>query len=92
MTLHPDPWPLRIDEEGVIRVGKSRVTLDVVVDDYQSGLSPEEIARQLDTLNLADIYGALAYYFRHQEEPGPTHYCLSKLQPFCRISSRKSVS
>jgi uncharacterized protein (DUF433 family) len=28
----------------------------------------EEIVRQLDTLELADVYGALGYYHRHREE------------------------
>jgi len=68
MVLHSDPLPLRIDETGTIRVGSSRVTLDVLLSDYRSGLSPEEIVRQLDTLNLADVYAAIAYYHRHRDE------------------------
>src|SRR6266849_1574824 len=32
------------------------------------GMNPEEIARGLDTLTLADVHGALAYYFRRQTE------------------------
>src|SRR5436309_3470776 len=67
-TLHSDPVPLRLDETGTIRVGSSRVTLDVLLADYKGGLAPEEIARQLDTLSLADVYGALAYYHRHRDE------------------------
>ena len=55
IPLHADPVPLRADETGTIRVGSSRVTLDVLLADYLSGLSPEEIARQLDTLDLADV-------------------------------------
>src|SRR5947209_4828588 len=58
----------RTDETGTIRIGPSRVTLDVLLADYQSGMSPEEIVRQLDTLNLADVYEAIAYYHRHREE------------------------
>src|SRR5438128_2513627 len=68
VTLHTDPVPLRVDETGTIRVGSSRVTLDVLLADYGRGMSPEEIARQLDTLELADVYGALEYYHRHREE------------------------
>jgi uncharacterized protein (DUF433 family) len=68
ILLHADPVPLQVDESGTIRVGSSRVTLDVLLADYRSGLSPEEIVRQLDTLDLADVYGAIAYYHRHRGE------------------------
>jgi hypothetical protein len=34
ITLHADPVPLRVDDTGAIRVGQSRVTLDVLL---QSG-------------------------------------------------------
>jgi uncharacterized protein (DUF433 family) len=60
--------PLRLDETGTIRVGPSRVSLDVVLADYLGGLTPEEIVRELDTLSLADVYGAIAYYHRHRED------------------------
>src|SRR5436853_4009886 len=68
LTLHSDPIPLRLDDTGSIRVGQSRVTLDVLLQYWRLGMTPEEIARGLDTLTLADIHGALAYYFRHQTE------------------------
>jgi uncharacterized protein (DUF433 family) len=68
VTLHADPVPLRVDETDTIRVGQSRVTLDVLVQYYRMGMKPEEIARGLDTLTLADVHGALAYYLRHQAE------------------------
>jgi uncharacterized protein (DUF433 family) len=68
ITLHADPAPLRVDETGTIRVGPSRVTLDVLLQYWRQGMTPEEIARGLDTLTLADVHGALAYYFRHQAE------------------------
>lgn len=68
IPLHADPVPLRVDDTGTIRVGSSRVTLDVLLADYRSGLSPEEIVRQMDTLDLADVYAAIAYYHRHRGE------------------------
>lgn len=68
ITLHTDPLPLHVDETGTIRVGQTRVTLDVLLADYRSGVSPEEIVRQLDTLDLADVYAVLAYYHRHRDE------------------------
>ncbi len=68
LTLHADPLPLRVDDSGAIRVGQSRVSLDVLLQYWRMGMKPEEIARGLDTLTLADVHGALAYYFRHQAE------------------------
>src|SRR5438876_11825934 len=68
ITLHADPLPLRVDDTGAIRVGQSRVTLDVLLQYWRMGMTPEEIARGLDTLTLADVHGALAYYLRHQSE------------------------
>src|SRR5947209_6447074 len=66
ITIHADPVPLCADETGTIRVGQSRVSLDVLLQYWRMGLKPEEIARGLDTLSLADVHGALAYYHRHQ--------------------------
>jgi len=40
----------------------------VLLADYRSGMTAEQIAQQLDTLSLADIHGAIAYYHRHREE------------------------
>jgi uncharacterized protein (DUF433 family) len=68
ITLHADPVPLRVDDTGTIRVGQSRVTLDALLQYWRTGMKPEEIARGLDTLTLADVHGALAYYLRHQAE------------------------
>jgi uncharacterized protein (DUF433 family) len=68
ITLHTDPVPLRLDDTGTIRVGASRVTLDVLLADYHSGMTPEEIVRQLDTLDLPDVYAAIAYYHRHRAD------------------------
>ncbi len=58
--------PLRLDAQGTIRVGRSRVTLDTVIDAYQRGTGPEAIARQFPAVSLADVYGTIAYYLQHQ--------------------------
>jgi uncharacterized protein (DUF433 family) len=68
ITVHADPVPLHVDETGTLRVGNTRITLDVLLADHRNGMTPEEIVEQLDTLTLPDVYGALAYYYRHQEE------------------------
>lgn len=60
--------PLRVDEGGVIRVGDTRVTLDVVLAAYREGASPEEILLRFPTLRLQHIYLAISYYLAHRDE------------------------
>lgn len=60
--------PLRMDEGGAVRVGKTRVSFDLVVEQYENGMTPEEMVRAYDTLDLADIHAVIAYYLRHRGE------------------------
>jgi uncharacterized protein (DUF433 family) len=60
--------PLRTDQDGVIRVGKTRVTLLTIVTRHRVGDSPEDIHRGFPTVALGDIYAVLAYYLAHQAE------------------------
>jgi uncharacterized protein (DUF433 family) len=60
--------PLRTDEDGVIRVGRTRVTLQSVVDDIRRGASPEEIVHHYPALDLADAYLVVGYYLQNREE------------------------
>ena len=68
LTIHPDAPPLRIDETGTVRVGKTRVVLEAVVQAFRDGATPEQVVQDYDTLELADVYGVVAYYLRHREE------------------------
>ncbi len=68
IPLHADPPPLRVDAGGAVRIGKSRVGLDVVVEQYENGMTPEDLVRAYDTLDLADVHAAIAYYLRHRDE------------------------
>ena len=60
--------PLITDDHGVVRVGGTRVTLDVVVHAYDAGASPEEIVQSFPTLKLPDVYATIAYLLRHRGE------------------------
>src|SRR5205807_9878068 len=55
-------------QRGAVRVGKSRVNLDLVVEQYENGMTPDDLVRAYDTLDLADVYAVIAYYLRHREE------------------------
>ncbi|MDB5310383.1 MAG: hypothetical protein JWO38_4585 [Gemmataceae bacterium] len=59
---------LRVDQGGAVRVGNSRVGLDLVVEQYENGMTPEDMVRAYDTLILADVYAVIAYYLRHRDE------------------------
>src|SRR4029450_10997229 len=50
------------------RITGTRVSLDSIVYDYLSGLSPESIADNFDTLTLEQVYGATHYYLSHRDE------------------------
>ena len=68
LSLAAEPLPLRLDADGVVRVGGTRVTLDTVVEAFHEGDSAEEIVEQYSSLHLSDVYAALAYYLRHRPE------------------------
>jgi uncharacterized protein (DUF433 family) len=60
--------PLTEDATGALRVGNSRVLLEIVVHAFQDGATPETIVQRDSTLSLPDVYAVLAYYLRHPKE------------------------
>jgi hypothetical protein len=52
IAIRTDPVPLKMDEDGAIRVGGTRMTLDLIIAEHQAGASPEQIAAEYDTLSL----------------------------------------
>lgn len=60
--------PLTEDATGALRVGNSRVLLELVVRAFQDGATPETILQRYSTLALSDVYAVLAYYLRHPSE------------------------
>jgi len=54
--------PLYEDPPGVLRVGKSRVLLELVIRAFQRGQTPESIVQSFDTLRLPDVYAVVSYY------------------------------
>lgn len=60
--------PLRQEPDGALRVGKSRVLLELVVAAFDEGATPEEICQRYDTLQLGDVYAVIGYYLGHRQE------------------------
>jgi hypothetical protein len=54
--------PLREDPPGVFRVGQTRVLLELVLDAFKRGESPEEIVDSYRSLQLADVYAVISRY------------------------------
>ena len=54
--------------DDVYRLTGTRVSLDSIVYDYLSGLSPESIADNFDSLSLEQVYGAITFYLSHEQE------------------------
>jgi uncharacterized protein (DUF433 family) len=67
LPLNADRPPLRVDEGGAVRVGNSRISFDLIVEQYENGMTPEDIVRAYDTLMLADVHDVIAYYLRHRD-------------------------
>ena len=68
IVLRAEPLPLVADADGLIRVAKTRVTLDTVVAAFKDGLAAEEIAEQYPSLPLGQVYVVIGYYIDHQAE------------------------
>ena len=60
--------PLREDAAGALRIGDSRVLLELVIRAFQDGATPETIVQRYSTLALADVYAVIGYYLRHRNE------------------------
>src|SRR5258708_38697856 len=60
--------PLDMGDDGVIRVSKTRVTLDTLVAAFADGATAEEIAQQYPSVPLADVYSVIGYYLRRYSE------------------------
>jgi uncharacterized protein (DUF433 family) len=59
--------PLREEPPGVLRIGKSRVLLEVVLRAFKAGATPEAIVQSYDTLGLADVYAVVSRYLAAPE-------------------------
>lgn len=68
----PDPptmtIPLKMDEQGAIRISGTRITLDTVIARHHQGDSPEAIHEGFDILPVNDIYAVIAYYLANRDE------------------------
>jgi len=60
--------PLRRDDTGAIRIGDTRILLEIVIRAFLNGETPESIVDSYSTLNTSDVYAVIAYYLNHRVE------------------------
>lgn len=68
LTISVHPVPLTVDVDGVVRVARTRVTLDTIVAAFLEGATAEEIVQQYPSLGLADVYAVIGYYLGQRAE------------------------
>lgn len=54
-------------KDGRMRVSGTRVLLDLIVEAYRRGETPEHIVQMYTTLTLEQVYLAIGYYLRHRQ-------------------------
>ena len=68
LDISPEPPPLSMDEDGIARIGGSRVTLKTVVEAFvHRACTPEQIAEDF-RLSPGDVYSVIGYCLRHGDE------------------------
>ena len=55
-------------QEDVIRIKGNRIDIEIVLEDYLEGASPEEILLRYPTLNLEKIHATILYYLAKKEK------------------------
>lgn len=70
MLTYPETQavPLTTTKNGVIRIAGTRIGLDVVIDEYNAGMSPEEIKYNYPSLSLANVYAVITYYLLNKSD------------------------
>lgn len=53
-------------EPDIIRLTGHRVFLEHIIGRWLNGSSPEQIAQELPTLELEEVYGAITYYLHNK--------------------------
>ena len=66
LIVETQSLPLQVDQDGVVRVGGTRVTLDTVAHAFNDVNTAEEIMSHYPVLKLADIYAVISYYLNNR--------------------------
>ena len=59
--------PLRMAEGGSIRIGTSRISLEIFMAYYFQGMNAEQLADRFETLDPEHIHYVIGYYLQNKE-------------------------
>lgn len=59
--------PLRVDEHGTVRIGRTRVTLETLIGAFAQGATPEELHDSFSTVSVEDAYAVVAFYLNNRD-------------------------
>lgn len=94
MLIYPETQviPLTTTKDGVIRVTGTRIGLDIIVEEYNAGMSPEEIAYNYPSLTLANTYAVITYYLQNKSDVDEYIYQLNQEAEKTRQAVEKQCS
>lgn len=64
--LEPVSVPLQRDASGALRIGQTRVLLELIVRAFRNGATPEEIVQAYDSIRLPDVYAVIAWCLNNE--------------------------
>ena len=73
LPFHADFPPLRVDEGGAVRIGNSRINLDLTVEQYENGMTPEDMVRAYVGSQITVPSSGLVYF-----DANPVIYSVEK--------------
>lgn len=51
-----------------VRIKGHRVGINLIIEDFKSGMPAEEIAAEFPTIRLEDVFATLTYYLQNQQQ------------------------
>jgi uncharacterized protein (DUF433 family) len=62
LSFEPIVVPLREDDQGAIRIGGTRMLLDLIVRRFREGARPESFVESYEESTIRDVYAVLTHY------------------------------
>jgi uncharacterized protein (DUF433 family) len=66
-TASPERY-VGVDQDDVLRVAGTPVSLDSIVIPFRQGEPPESIQQSYPQLTLEQVYGAITYFLAHKDQ------------------------
>lgn len=66
LAFPPISVPLHMDDTGTIRVCRTRITLDVILECHLAGQTVEQIHESFPDVPIAAIHAIVSYYLQHR--------------------------